>query len=154
MKLVDELRQISQQPNNETLLKRFLLDCCEKLLRFRSSDCLPKNLAIARLYLKGMATQKHIHQAGWEIEGDAFGAEYFSDKDARFYFRTDKNIRADLVQIRISTGLNNVDSRRYLIDMAYFIDRVFCYVEHSSSWLFREECEQFICPKLYQKYFG
>ncbi|MBQ4864790.1 hypothetical protein J8L98_24195 [Pseudoalteromonas sp. MMG013] len=154
MNLAKKLKKISEKPSSEILVKRYLLDCCEKLRRFRSSDCLAKNLLVARKFLRGVATQKQIHQAEWEIEAEAFGAEYFSEKGARVYFRVDKNISADLIKVRISKGLSNRGSRQHLVEMAYFIDRVFCHVEYSSNWLFTEECEQFMCPKLFVKYFG
>ncbi len=154
MSLETKLRKISEKPNCEILVKRYLLDCCEKLARFRSSDSLLRNLLVARKYLRGVATQKQLHQAEWEIEAQAFGAEYFSEKGARVFFRVDKYISADLVKVRISKGLSNRESRQHLIEMAYFIDRVFCHVEYSGNWLFTEDCEQFMCPKLFVRYFG
>ncbi|WP_325892429.1 hypothetical protein [Grimontia sp. NTOU-MAR1] len=149
-----ELEKVSKNPAKQKIVKHYLLDCCAKLVRFRSSGRLPKNLQIAKKFLSGFANQKEIHQAEWELEGEAFGVEYFSQEGKQFYFRARKDISADLVKVRISKGLSNNASRKYLEDMAYFIDRVFSHIECSSNWLFREECEKFMCPKLYKKYFG
>lgn len=154
MNITSKLKKISENPNKEKLVKRYLLDCCEKLVRFRSSGCVSKNLSVARKFLDGYATQKQVHQAEWEIEAEAFGLQYYSQKDAHFYFKADRYIRLDLVKVRISKGLTNPESRKYLEEMAYFIDRVFCHVEYTSNWLFRDSCEQFMCPKLYSRYFG
>jgi hypothetical protein len=154
MNIAIELKKISDNPNREKLVKCYLLDCCEKLIRFRSNSCLPKNILLARKFLKGFATPMQIHQAEWEQEGEAFGVEYYSLKEMRFYFRANKGVSTDLVKVRISKGLTNKESRRYLENMAYFIDRVFCHIEYTSNWLFTEQCEQFMCPRLYSKYFG
>ncbi|MGF1767069.1 hypothetical protein L4D06_06750 [Enterovibrio makurazakiensis] len=149
-----ELEKVSKNPAKQKIVKHYLLDCCAKLVRFRSSGRLPKNLQIAKKFLSGFANQKEIHQAEWELEGEAFGVEYFSQEGIQFYFRARKDISADLVKVRISKGLSNNASRKYLEDMAYFIDHVFGHIECSSNWLFREECEQFMCPRIYSKYFG
>lgn len=154
MNLTNKLRLISRNKSKEALVKRYLLDCCEKLIRFRSGDCLPKNLKVARNFLRGVATKKQIHQSKWEIEGDAFGTEYYSAKGIRVYFRANKDVKADLIRVRISTGLDNRGSRKYLIEMAYFIDYVFCHIQFSSNWLFEESCEKFMCPRLFKRYFG
>lgn len=154
MNLTNRLKLISQNKKKEDLVKRYLLDCCEKLIRFRSGDCLSKNLKVARNFLSGVATKKEIHQSEWEIEGNAFGTEYYSEKGVRVYFRANANVRADLVKVRISKGLSNRDSRKYLIEMAYFIDYVFCHIHFSSNWLFEESCEKFMCPRLFERYFG
>ncbi len=154
MNLAEELKKKSDKPSKKIIVKRYLLDCCEKLLRFRSSKCLPKNLLVARKFIRGRATEKQIHQAEWEVEAEAFAAEYFSEKGVQVYFRVDANVRADLVKVRVSKGLTNKESRKYLIEMAYFIDRVFCHIEYTPNWLFTEECEKFMCPKLYKRCFG
>lgn len=154
MNLTNKLRLINQNKSKEILVKRYLLDCCVKLIRFRSGECLPKNLKVARNFLRGVATKKQIHQSEWEIEGNAFGTEYYSEQGVRVYFRVNKDFKADLVQVRISKGLNNRDSRKYLIEMAYFIDYVFCHIQFSSDWLFEESCDQFMCPRLFERYFG
>lgn len=154
MNINKELQKISENPSKEKLVKRYLLDCCEKLIRFRSSGCLSKNLLTARKYLKGYANQKQIHQAEWELECEAFGVEYYSEKGVRVYFRVNEHISSDLVKVRISKGLTNKESRKHLEEMAYFIDRVFCHIEYTSNWLFSDECAQFMCPRLFSKYFS
>lgn len=155
MNILIKLKKKSENPNSEKLVKYYLLDCCEKLIRFRSSSCLSNNIPLARKFIKGFATQKKIHQAEWEQEGEAFGVEYYSsiEKDTPFYFRAKKEISSDLVKVRISKGLNNKESRKHLSDMAYFIDGVFCHIAFTSNWLFSEQSEQFLCPMLYTKYF-
>ena len=154
MNSIDRLKIISKNKNKEILVKKYLLKCCEKLLRFRSGECLSKNLLVAKKFLMGVATKRQIHQAEWEIEASAFEVEYYSEKGIRVYFRAEKKVRADLIQVRISTGLDNSESRKYLIEMAYFIDHVFCHIQFSSNWLFEESCEKFLCPRLYKRYFG
>ncbi len=154
MNLNSKLKSISQNKSKEFLVKHYLLDCCERLLRFRSGECLPKNIKIARNFLRGVATKKQIHQSEWEIEGNAFGTEYYFEQGSRVYFRVNKEVKADLVQVRLSKALNKRDSSKLLIEMAYFIDHVFCHIKLSSNWLFAESCEQFLCPRLFKRYFG
>jgi hypothetical protein len=153
MNLLNELKSKSLIEGKELLVKRYLLACCEKLKRFRSGDRLTDNLEIAKKFLTGVANKKQMHRAAWEIEGYAFGTEYYSYRPIRFYFRANKNVRSDLKKVQISKGLRNNEAREYLVEMAYFIDVVFCHVEYSSNWLFKEKDEKFLCPKLYKRYF-
>jgi hypothetical protein len=154
MSIVSKLNTIRLNRSKETLVKRYLLACCYKLLRFRGGSCLPKNLEIAKKFLRRRATQKQMHQAVWEVEGQAFGADHYSEDRVRFYFRADKNIKHDLLQLRISSGLGNVEARKRLIDMAYFIDSVFCHIQFSSNWFIKDEYEAFLCPILFRRFFG
>jgi hypothetical protein len=154
MNINKALQNVAENSDKEKLIKLYLLDCCEKLVRFRSRGCLAKNLLIARRFVNGFANYKTINRASWQMEGDAFGTEFFSEAGVQVYFRVNKSISADLLKVRISKGLTNKESRRYLIEMAYFISRVFSHVEYPPNWLFGDKCEQFMCPRLYSKYFG
>lgn len=154
MSIIPRLIRLDEQPGKRHLVKRYLLDCCEQLLMFRSGDCLPRNLKVARAFLKGRASAKQMHRAEWEIEGNAFAADHYAQKDSQFFFRADINVKSDLQRVRISTGLNAKLARKHLVDMAYFIDHVFCYVQNSSNWLFEESAEAFMCPRLFRRYFG
>jgi hypothetical protein len=154
MNLLKQLEVIKKDKNKEHLIKRYLLESCSNLSRFRSGESFNKNMKVAKSFLKGVATKKQMHQAEWEIEGDAFGTEYYSEAGVRVYFRVNENVRKDLIQVRISKGLNNKESRGYLKEMAYFIDQVFCYVQWSGDWLFDDGAEKFLCPRLFKRYFG
>ncbi len=154
MNIYEELERISKQEGKEPLVKRYLLDCCEKYIDFRSSGELEKNLEVARKYLKGHATQKQIHRAEWELEGEAFGVSYYLDDESQFFYKCDHEIKSDLVKVRIKFGLSNKESRCFLEKMAYFIDSVFVYVEYSPNGIPRKEFEQFMCSKLFIRYFG
>ncbi len=149
-----ELEKIREDQNKERLIKLYLLACCEKLIKFISSGCLLKNIKVARKYINGYANIKQIHLAEWELEGEAFSVDYYLEKRGNIYFRLNKDIKVDLVKVRISMGFSNKVSESYLTQMAYFIDRVFCHVEHTSNWLFTDDCEKFMCPILYSKYFS
>lgn len=154
MNVLKQLEIIKKDKNKAKLVKRYLLDSCTKLTRFRSGDSFDRNIKVAKSFLKGVATKKQMHQAEWEIEGNAFGTEYYSEAGVRVYFRVNENVRKDLIQVRISTGLNNKESRVYLKEMAYFIDYVFCYIQYPDNWLFEESHEKFLCPRLFKRYFG
>jgi hypothetical protein len=80
MKIINKLQEVSKVGNNHLLVKLYLLDCCKKLIRFRSSGCLSKNLKVGRGFLRGYKTKKQIHKAEWELEGEAFAVEYYSTK--------------------------------------------------------------------------
>jgi len=153
MNLLKQLEVIKKDKNKEYLIKRYLLESCSNLSRFRSGESFNKNMKVAKSFLKGVATKKQMHQAEWEIEGNAFGTEYYSEVGIRVYFRVNENVRKDLIQVRISKGLNNKESREYLKEMAYFIDHVFCYIQYPSDWLFDESSEKFLCPRLFKRYF-
>lgn len=128
MNLLKQLEVIKQDKNKKQLVKRYLLESCTKLSRFRSGEIFDRNIQVAKSFLKGVATKKQMHQAEWEIEGNAFGTDYYSEAGIRVYFRVNENVRKDLIQVRISTGLKNKESKEYLKEMAYFIDQVFCHI--------------------------
>lgn len=154
MNVLKQLEVIKKDKNKEFLIKRYLLENCTKLTRFRSGESFGRNMKVAKSFLKGVTTKKQMHRAEWEIEGDAFGTDYYSEAGARVYFRVNENVRKDLIQVRISKGLKNKESKVYLKEMAYFIDQVFCYVQWSGDWLFSDSANQFLCPRLFKRYFG
>jgi len=154
MSIYKKLERISDEQGKELLVKLYLLDCCEKCVSFRSSGKLKKNLVVARRFLKGYATNKEIHQAEWELEGEAFGAEYYSDSESEFLFRCDNAIKLDLVRVRLRFRLSNRESRSFLTKMAYFIDSVFSYVEYTPNGIPGREYEQFMCSNLFVRNFG
>jgi len=154
MNLLKRLEVIKKDKNKEHLIKRYLLESCSNLSRFRSGESFNKNMKVAKSFLKGVATKKQMHQAEWEIEGNAFGTEYYSEAGISVYFRVNENVRKDLIQVRISSGLKNKESKVYLKEMAYFIDQVFCYVQWSGDWLFDDAANKFLCPRLFKRYFG
>lgn len=105
MNLLKQLEVIKKDKNKEHLVKRYLLESCSKLSRFRSGASFSKNMEIAQKFLNGIATKKQMHQAEWEIEGDAFGTEYYSEAGIRVYFIVNEDVRKDLIKVRISKGL-------------------------------------------------
>lgn len=154
MSILKQLDVIRHDKHKERVVKRYLLESCSKLSRFRSDASFKKNMKIATLFLKGVATKKQMHQAEWEIEGAAFGTEHYSEAGVRVYSRARPNLHKDLIQVRISTGLTNTEARAHLIQMAYFIDHVFCHIHLKENWLFDDEAEKFLCPRLFKRYFG
>ena len=154
MNVLKQLEVIKKDKNKEYLIKRYLLESCAKLSRFRSGESFSRNMKVAKSFINGVATKKQMHKAEWEIEGDAFGTDYYSEEGVRVYFRVNENVRKDLIQVRISKGLKNKESKVYLKEMAYFIDQVFCHIHHSSNWLFDDAANQFLCPRLFKRYFG
>ena len=154
MNVLKQLEVIKKDKNKEHLIKRYLLESCTKLARFRTGESFSRNMKVAKRFLKGVATKKQMHQAEWEIEGDAFGTDYYSEEGVTVYFSVNENLRKDLIQVRISAGLKNKESKVYLKEMAYFIDQVFCYVQWSGDWLFDDTAYKFLCPRLFKRYFG
>lgn len=155
MALFAQLEQLKKDPANHKQIKRFLLANCQKLQRFRCNPCLSRNLLIAYQFIENKASEEQMHRAEWEIEGMAFGVEYgICREDKSFALRPDKYISRDLRMIRISTGLDNRSARHYLKDIAYFIDRVFCFVQSSRCWFFKAPDERFLCRRLFQRFFN
>ena len=133
MNIIQELEILRKKPKNEKLINLYFLDCCKKLIKFRSSGYLSKNLLIAQQFLNGNANQEQIHKAEWEMEAEAFEAEYYSDKNMLEFYRVDENIRNDLVFLKASMTIENKESEIYIIDMAYFINCVFSHIEYTSN---------------------
>ena len=154
MNVLKELEVIKKDKNKEYFIKRYLLESCVKLSRFRSGESFSRNMKVARSFLKGVATKKQMHQAEWEIEGNAFSTEYYSEAGTSVYFRVNEDVRKDLIHVRISTGLKNKESKDYLKEMAYFINHAFCFIQYPGNWLFDEGAEKFLCPRLFKRYFG
>lgn len=160
MKIIDKLKVISKNKNKEVLVKRYLLDCCEKSIRFRSSRVLPDNLSVARNYLRRRASSDKLFRALWLIEGEAFSTEDFFKpnifliKSKLRFYSEQKHISNDLLRIRISKGLTHLEAQEYLHELAYFIDQAFTCTWRIPEWFFNEKNEKFMCPRLFLRYFG
>lgn len=154
MNVLKQLAVIKKDKNKEGLIKRYLLESCIKLSRFRHGESFSRNIKVAKRFLKGVSTKKQMHQAVWEVEGEALGVGYYSEQGVSVYFKVNEDVRKDLIQVRISKGLNNKGAREYLKDMAYFIESVFYHIQHSENWLFDDSANKFLCPRLFNRYFA
>lgn len=159
MNLLTQLQNIQTDKNKQHLVKRYLLQCCNKLARFRSPlfnavDSFRNNVNIANRYLKARATKQQMHQAHWETEAYAFAVEHYSATGMRVYFRVDKQVSLNLRQVRIAKGFTHKAARVYLQQMAYFIERVFSYIQDPVNSWFDKCAEAFLCPRLFQRMFS
>ncbi|MGO4893545.1 hypothetical protein [Flavobacterium sp. W21_SRS_FM6] len=153
MDILNRLEQLNADPFKQKQIKKYLLACCKKLVKYRSSGNLEKGIALAKKYNAGYISWKKFHDIEYILEGEAFRIEFYSNDPYFGQFRVDKNDLADLKKIRVSKALHSKKANKYLIDLAYFVDSVFSYCSHPGNSLPDIEHSKFLCPVLFKRYF-
>jgi hypothetical protein len=108
----------------------------------------------AKKYLTGQISWKHFHKAEYIVEGEAFGIEFYKDGVHYFKFHPDKAMLKDLQRIRIQQRMSHKDALQFLESLAYFATYVLSYIYRAPDDLPPENYSKFLCPKLYERYFG
>ena len=154
MNIGEKLIKLNENNDKHYLIKLYLLMCCKKHAKYRSSGNLTKGLNVAKKYIKGHATWKQIHDYEWLLEGEAFGIGFYESGEFGIKFSIDQYMLNDLKKIRICERLSHKKAIQYLEDLAYFIDAVFCYCSNESNGLPNIDYSQFYNKELYNRYFN
>jgi len=154
MDVLNKLEQLNAEPRKQKQIKSYLLACCQKLTKYRSSGNLEKGIALAKKYNAGYISWKKFHDIEYVLEGEAFCIDFYTNDPYLGQFRVEQNDIADLKRIRASKALSAKKANRYLIDIAYFIDSVFSYCSHVNNRLPKAEHSKFLCPLLFKRYFS
>ena len=153
MEVYEKIVKLNHDSSNYRQLQRYLLACCASYKKYRSSGDLENGLNVASKYIDGRETWKKLHRYEWELEGEAFGIEYYIDGINYFKYHPDKAMLLDLRKIRIQKRLNQDEALEYLDSLAYFIVYVFSYCYRASNDLPPQKYAQFLCPKLFNRFF-
>ncbi len=129
--------------NENRRVKRYLLQCCEMYTKYQpdevTSDCIKSakyfiesrtSHKLGRLPLNSAKTSlRKFGSLVWRSEGIAFGVEHKAYKTfSQYPFLYDKNYSKGKKLAQISRGLDPRNTKRFLVDVAYFINSVmdFC----------------------------
>jgi len=153
MEIYEKVAKLNRDFSKIPQLKRYLLACCNRYVKYRSSGKLEKGIKVASQFIDGRATWKQLHSYEWELEGEAFCVEYYRERVTYYKFHPDVKMLSDLRKIRIEQRLNQHEALEYLESLAYFIVYVFSYCYRASNDLPPQKYEGFLCPKLFNRYF-
>lgn len=153
MDIYEKITQLNQDITKIPRIKKYLLACCAKYAKYRSSGELIAGIEVASQFIVGRATWQQLHDYEWRLEGEAFGIEYYAAGINYFKFHPDKAMLNDLRKIRIQQRLGQKEALAYLEMLAYFIVYVFSYCYRASNDLPPKQYRQFLCPNLFKKYF-
>ncbi|MGB3621903.1 MAG: hypothetical protein WBA20_11195 [Ketobacter sp.] len=154
MNIYTEVSALNQDEKNRKKIQRYLLSCCKKYEAFRSGRNFKYGLLSASKYIDGRISWKEFHKYEWELEGEAFGIEFYRSRIPYFLFHPDKSMLADLKKIRIQKGMSHIVAIEYLEALAYFIVYVLSYCYRAPGDLPPNEYSKFMCPILFKKYFN
>ena len=154
MNIGEKLIKLNENHDKHYLIKLYLLACCEKYAKYRTSGNLSKGLKVAKKYIKGHATWKQIHDCEWLLEGEAFGIEYYESGELHIGVPIDQYMLNDLKKVRVCERLSYKEAIQYLEDLAYFIDAVFCYCSHELNRVPSIKYNKFYNKKLFNRYFN
>ena len=153
MNIYEKLERLNNNQTKILQIKRYLLACCVKYIKYRSSGNLEKGIEVAQRFIAGRATWKQLHKYEWLLEGEAFGVEYYRDGIQYYLVHPDLYMQNDLRKIRIHERLSHEQAKEYLEHLAYFIVYIFSYCYRASNDLPSEKYNSFLCPILFKKYF-
>lgn len=154
MEIYEKLEQLNADAKKQKLIKKYLLACCQKLVKYRSSGNLEKGIALAKLYNSGFISWKKFHEIEYVLEGEAFRIDFYTDDPYFRGFRVDLNDLADLKMVRATKALPAKKANEYLIELTYFVNTVFSYCYDPNNSLPSAKESKFLCPLLFKRYFS
>ncbi len=154
MNIYEQLEELSRVDKNVPQVKRYLLACCGKYIKYRSSGNLETGIGVAKRFIAGYASQKQLRDCEWVLEGEAFGVSFYIEPMVEGQFSIDTEMLNDLRKVRISERLTHKEAVEYLELLAYFIDDVICYCLWTSDEFIQSKFRQFLSPQLFKIYFG
>ena len=104
--------------------------------------------------MNGSEKWKKLYDLEWYLEAQAFEIDHYRERISSHWPRLSSHTRKDLIGIRLRYHLNYREASLFLMNLAYFVDSVFIYVGFPENGIPPEEFEEFMCPKLFYKYFG
>lgn len=154
MDVLNKLEQLNAKQKKQKQIKKYLLACCQKLTKYRSSGNLAKGIGLAKKYNAGYISWKKFHDIEYVLEGEAYCIDFYTNDPYFGRFSVCLNDLADLKRIRAGKALHSKSANKYLIELTYFIDSVFSYCSHPVNSLPDMKYSKFLCPILFRRYFG
>lgn len=154
MEIHKRLQELNSDGSNLPKIKKYLIDCCSKYAKYRSSGNLEGGIQVAKRFISGRATWRELHRPEWILEGEAFGVEFYIDGPGYFRFHPNKFMLSDLKKIRLGERLSQEDAKKYLLSLSYFIVYVFSYCYRAPRDLPGQSYSKFLCPVLFKERFG
>lgn len=154
MNVLNKLEQLNANPNKQKQIKKYLLACCQKLTKYRSSGNLEKGIILAKKYNAGYISWKKFHDIEYVLEGEAFCIDFYTNDPYFGQFCVYQNDLADLKRVRASKARPAKQANKYLIELTYFVDSVFSYCSYPGNSLPDAEHSKFLCPTLFKRYFS
>lgn len=154
MDVSEKLQQLSADPKKQKQIKKYLLTCCQKLVKYRRSGNLEKGIMLAKQYNSGSISWKKFHDIEYALEGEAFRIDFYTNDPYFGGLRVDLNDLADLKMVRVSKALKAKKANEYLVELTYFVNTVFSYCSHPNNSLPSDKESKFLCPQLFKRYFS
>ena len=154
--------------NENKVVKRYLLQCCEMYTQYQPDEVTLKCIKSAKYFIESRTSQKmgrlplntsktSLREFGsfvWHSEGIAFGVEHNACKIfGEYSFRYDKNYSKGKKLAQISRGLNPRDSKKFLVDVAYFINSVMDFCMWTENSIPSKNYGYLLSAKLLRRYF-
>jgi len=154
MDILKKLSEYNSKPQRQKQIKKYLIACCQKYTKYRSSGNLVKGIKSAKQYINGDISWEKFHDIEYVLEGEAFAIDFYTTDRYLGKYDIDKNMLLDLKKVRIGEQLNQTHAKNYLIDLAYFIDGAFNFCYFPDDNLPDNKYKKFLCPVLFKRYFS
>ena len=155
MEVYKKLELLNQNNAKKLQIAMYLLACSRKYIKYNSSGYLEQGIKVVKRFLKGHATWKQLHEYEYSLEAESFGVEYYRLGYIFYKIHPDKELKHDLMRVRLGEGLTHEEAKQYLELLLQFIVYVFEYSYRPiKSIKYFKRYEQFLCPVIFKKYFG
>jgi hypothetical protein len=154
--------------NENRILKKYLLQCCKMYKKYQPDEVTLDCIKSAKYFIENRATQKmgrlplnsaktSLREFGtlvWRSEGIAFGVEDIAYKVfGEHSFRYDENYSKGKKLAQICRGLNPRDTKKFLVNVAYFINSVMDFCMWTENSIPSKNYGYLLSAKLLRRYF-
>jgi len=155
MEVYKKLELLNQNKSQKLQIAMYLLACSRRYIKYNSSGDLEQGIKVVKKFLKSHATWKQLHEYEYHLEGELFGVEHHRIGYMFHKVNPYKDLKNDLMRVRLGEGLTHEEAMQYLELLLQFIVYVFEYSHRQIKNIkYFKRYEQFLCPVIFKKYFG
>jgi len=148
--MLEELWTKHKEEKLVPILHEFLLKCARNIEVLLPQKDSVRGIEIGEKYLSGEVDEDVLSDENWAVEGAAFCIDYNTEPEMiQPWIKNTELIPNDEID-RILSGENitNIDTRRLLLDAAYFTDHAMIFPTCSHKNQIRESYVKFMHPEI------
>ena len=135
------------------VLHEFLLKCARNIEVLLPQKDSIRGIEFGEKYLAGEVDEKVLSDENWAVEGAAFCIDYNIEPNMikSWIKQVDSILKDDIEELLSGEGFTGGDTRRLLLDAAYFADHAMIFPTCSHKNQVRENYKKFMNPDILRR---
>lgn len=132
------------------IVHEFLLKCARNIEVLLPQKDSIRGIEVGEKYLSGGVDEKVLSDENWAVEGAAFCIDYNTEPEMiQSWIKQVESVPKEKIEgILNGADITGIDTRRLLLDAAYFTDHAMIFPTCSHKNEVRESYIKFMCPNI------